>query len=703
MGGKFLLGLSIIFFHTEATAAPVDQIDSPIPSAEIVCGFKVFCVAVNHLGIDISSTAGSAVYAPANGIVREATKHKKFGGTVIIEHDATTEVFTSVIGHLDPRTLSVVLGQEIVLGQQIGVVGDTKVNGGYSPHVHWGVRRGAYDSRNYRCVGKNEWTYAGYTNCPEEVIPQWYDPAELIGRRFGDQDSDGFFADVDCDDTNPAIHPLAPEICNYLDDNCDGAADEGFPNLLTPCTVGVGACSNTGVFVCTADFAGTTCSVVPHLPQKEVCINGTDEDCDGTADQGCECNTGDIVACGSDTGECSRGAQTCANGLWGLCLGAISPIAEICQNSLDDDCDGETDELVAPPIQLTNSAGESELPKLAQSNTGFGLVWGDWRDGSSEIYFMKLDEDGESFSAETALTQAAGSAVHPVVASDGTEFSVFWREHDGLDTEIATTRVDDLGAEIADSEQYVTASDGCSEWPHTVWTGTEYGLVWNDCRAGNPAIYFAALNDVGEIIIPDTLVFDSYPSRNPTVAWSGNRFGVVWECDTGGNWEICFAVLDETGNPQGDVIQETASLGISSYPTIAWMDDEFAIVWQDNRHSAFNYEIYIRFADESGNAIGNEIRVTNSAGHSTYPQIAWSGTELGVTWRDDRDGDGEIYYTTIDPGGALGTEYKMTDNANTDAYPYIVWDGSRFRLVWSGYVAAGNSEVFTASILCSDE
>ena len=43
-----------------------------------------------------------------------------------------------------------------------------------------------------------------------------------------DHDGDGFSECTgDCDDTNPAIHPGAVEICNHLDDNCDGRIDEG--------------------------------------------------------------------------------------------------------------------------------------------------------------------------------------------------------------------------------------------------------------------------------------------------------------------------------------------------------------------------------------------------------------------------------------------------------------------------------------------
>jgi Putative metal-binding motif len=42
-----------------------------------------------------------------------------------------------------------------------------------------------------------------------------------------DRDGDGFTDCGDCDDSNPAVHPGATEVCNGIDDNCNGLVDEG--------------------------------------------------------------------------------------------------------------------------------------------------------------------------------------------------------------------------------------------------------------------------------------------------------------------------------------------------------------------------------------------------------------------------------------------------------------------------------------------
>jgi hypothetical protein len=99
-----------------------------------------------------------------------------------------------------------------------------------------------------------------------------------------DGDGDGFPASEDCDDTDPSIHPAAPEACNGSDDDCDGQVDEGFGTL----TCGTGACERT-VSAC-LDGQPQTCT--PGAPATETC-NGIDDDCNGQVDEGFPDTDGD--------------------------------------------------------------------------------------------------------------------------------------------------------------------------------------------------------------------------------------------------------------------------------------------------------------------------------------------------------------------------------------------------------------------------
>src|SRR5262245_18798365 len=77
----------------------------------------------------------------------------------------------------------------------------------------------------------------------------------------------------------------AIELCNGRDEAGDGDADEDFPMLGMPCTAGSGACVATGVYECDQDGTGVRCSAVPGNGGPETC-NGINDDCDGATDEG---------------------------------------------------------------------------------------------------------------------------------------------------------------------------------------------------------------------------------------------------------------------------------------------------------------------------------------------------------------------------------------------------------------------------------
>jgi hypothetical protein len=111
-----------------------------------------------------------------------------------------------------------------------------------------------------------------------------------------DEDGDGKrpgIAGGDCNDHNPNVSPALPEIgSNFIDDNCNGIADEsasGAPNTTE--TVDM---DGDGYSVAQGDCDDTDPTV--HPGATEICNNGKDEDCDGVADRSVD-GSGNVTAC----------------------------------------------------------------------------------------------------------------------------------------------------------------------------------------------------------------------------------------------------------------------------------------------------------------------------------------------------------------------------------------------------------------------
>lgn len=137
--------------------------------------------------------------------------------------------------------------------------------------------------------------------------------------------------------------PGGAELCNDMDDDCDGEIDEGFVGIGDACEVGVGACAASGIQVCAMDGSAVVCGAVEGTPVDEIC-DGIDNNCDGTVDDGF--NIG--AACSAGTGVCTQsGTVQCVDANTSACnavAGTPPQSSEMTCDNLDNDCDGTVDE-----------------------------------------------------------------------------------------------------------------------------------------------------------------------------------------------------------------------------------------------------------------------------------------------------------------------------------------------------------------------
>jgi hypothetical protein len=129
--------------------------------------------------------------------------------------------------------------------------------------------------------------------------------------------------------------PPAFELCNGLDDDCDGVADNGNPGAGNTCATGDKGLCGLGTSMCKE---GVLQCIAFSTPTAEVC-DTIDNDCDGEVDEQVA-ESGKACATGVP-GACSAGAFVCAGGAL-VCKPSGVPSLEAC-NGIDDDCDGVVD------------------------------------------------------------------------------------------------------------------------------------------------------------------------------------------------------------------------------------------------------------------------------------------------------------------------------------------------------------------------
>ena len=95
-----------------------------------------------HLGTDYWTKSGELVFTIANGVIHSLQSNDAecdYGPTIIIRHETNNGIeYFSLYGHLSLNSLTgFCVGDEVSAGDKIAEIGDSSINGGWPPHLHF--------------------------------------------------------------------------------------------------------------------------------------------------------------------------------------------------------------------------------------------------------------------------------------------------------------------------------------------------------------------------------------------------------------------------------------------------------------------------------------------------------------------------------------------------------------------------------------
>jgi len=384
----------------------------------------------------------------------------------------------------------------------------------------------------------------------------------------------------DCDDSSPLAYPGNEELCDGVDNDCNGVVDDDAK--FTPLT---------------EDPLQISGNIAPAEPGG-LAFNG---------------DTYMSIYSGTASGFDMYATRLDPEG------NKLSPIEE--------------------KIGLQNA--DSYGGPIVWTGDRYGVAWQDRRDGDYEIYFTLLDPEGVKIIADTRLTNSWGFSVNVDLAWNGSEFVVLWQDDRTGVFEVMAQRVSVDGLPLGGNT--TLSPPGLNNEAPAIASGTQgIGVAWANGDAGFQSIRFQtfahqSLSATSTVI---ELTNGFTEAVYPTVAYNLDHYVVSWYDRTAPLKAIYAATVSE----QGDVLVAQTPISSpgsyrSRYPQILPLGDRALVLYADDRDNNNGYELYSRMINTDLSPLDSEQRLTNAPYDSITPVAAFGpdGT-LGILFRDDRSG-----------------------------------------------------------------
>ncbi|MDI3289084.1 putative metal-binding motif-containing protein [Polyangium sp. 15x6] len=424
--------------------------------------------------------------------------------------------------------------------------------------------------------------------CTYEIATRDNDGDGFRGPRPGTQPGDPNACGDDCDDKSELAYPGGTEVCDGVDNDCNGVVDDG-------------------------------ATYIPLL-NEPIRLSG------------------DIAPAG--TGGLAWSGTSYAAAYTGTVSGFSMRLNMLAPTGVP----------LGPEAPIVFQNGDNAGGPIVWVGDRYGIAWQDRRSGDYEVYFTLLDESGAKVLPDTRLSFAEGFSINVSLGWTGGEFIVAWQdEREGL-FDLYAQRLSIDGAPIGGNVKLTQAFNVGNEAPQMAAGLSSIGVAWAPGDALQHFIQFQVFNqDLTPRSQAVSLTQGSSDSVYPTVVWNQDRYVVAWFDKTANPKAIYGAVVDEDGNilVEPKALTNPGSFR-SRYPSLKALGDRVLLVYADDRDQNDGYELYALMLDQSLNPSGPEQRVTFAKRDSIYP-IATFGPDgnVGILFRDDREGDQHVFFTRL--------------------------------------------------------
>ncbi|MCB9745430.1 MAG: FG-GAP repeat protein [Alphaproteobacteria bacterium] len=395
------------------------------------------------------------------------------------------------------------------------------------------------------------WVWVGLIACEGKDPPTDDSGVEAVT----DADGDGYAAAEDCDDADASVRPGAEELCDGVDNDCDGTIDLGASDASSFYADGDGDGYGDAADVVAAceapegrvDVAGDCDDSAPEVhPEAAELCDGLDNNCDGLIDEGLVGSwypDADGDGWGADAGlteTCTPPEGYVQQG--GDCDDSASAAnpglrTEICGDGLDNDCDGDFGECgLWGDVPVQDAAWAHVLVGEAGDEGGYALASAGDLDGDGVEELVVSAPQAGSERGSVWLFSPAGLSGEVRVEDIALRT---WRVSDSDETGDLGFAVD-AGLDVTgDGVVDVVISDPLDS-THTsyggaVWIGdvSDLGAQTLDRDGGTLVFGEEEITQLGRAArLVDDLsgdgVVDLVASAPGTVAADGNRTGAVY-------------------------------------------------------------------------------------------------------------------------------------------------------------------------------